>query len=167
LKRVRIKTIFGTLLIACVFTAIYVVLTERLAADTVAVGFVISLVALLLTRLLLGAVYSTAFTLGGAYIAYVFYLFTIILKSAIISLGYIFSKNVGVNLIRYKTALKSDNLKSMLANAITLTPGTVTADIKGDVIEVMKLCVQCETDQAAGFARIEKVLSRLEKGDTP
>ena len=167
MKRVNLKTILTTLLIACVFTAIYVVLTERLAADTMAIGFVISLIALLLTRLLLGTAYSTAFTLGGAYIAYVFYLFTIILKSAVISLGYIFSKNVGVNLIRYKTGLKNDNLKSMLANAITLTPGTVTADIKDDVIEIMKLCVRCETDQTAGFAHIEKMLSRLEKGDIP
>jgi multicomponent Na+:H+ antiporter subunit E len=161
-----VKTIFGTLLTACVFTAVYVVLTERLAADTIVVGFIISLVALLVTQRLLGAAYSTAFTLGGAYIAYVFYLFYIILKSAVVSLGYIFSKNVGVNLIRYQTALKSDNLKSMLANAITLTPGTVTADMKGDVIEVMKLCVQRETDQTSGFARIERMLSRLDKGET-
>jgi len=169
--------IIGTLLIACILTAIYVTLTERLTILNIVVGFVIAVVALLLTRwLLIGESYNDSFTLTGFYIVYIVYLFFIIFKSAFVSLGYIFSKNVGVSLIRYATNLKSDNLKSMLANAITLTPGTVTADIKGDTIEVMKLCVLRKLDhptethlggdpgnQTTGFRRIEKVLSHMDR----
>ena len=163
----RLKSFFGTLLIACVLTAIYVTLTERFSLANVIIGFAVSVIALLLTRWLLqGERYSHSFTINGYYIVYIFFLFFIILKSAIVSLGYIFSKNVGVNLIRYTTKLKSDNLKSMLANAITLTPGTVTADLSGDEFSVMKLCVKCSLDQTAGFARIEKVLSHMDREDS-
>ncbi len=90
-------------------------------------------------------------------------MFFVILKSAIFSLSYIFTKDIGINLIEYKTQLKDKNLIIMLANAITLTPGTVTADIKGDTIEVMKLCKLCKLDQTTGFVRIERILKRMEK----
>ena len=168
MKKVRPKNIFGTLLTACVLTAIYITLTERLSLVNVIVGFAISIIALLLTRWLLqGEKYSESFTINGYYAVYVFYLFFIILKSAVVSLGYIFSKNVGVSLIRYTTKLKSDNLKNMLANAITLTPGTVTADLSGDEISVMKLCVRCKLDQTTGFARIERVLAHMDREASP
>lgn len=164
MKKVTVKTMITYLLIVCVMTAIYVVLTERLSTENVLIGFGISVASLILThKVFLTTRYTDSYTLSGYYLIYVFYLFFIILKSAVVSLAYIFTRNIGINLIEYKTSLRDENLKSMLANAITLTPGTVTADVKGDTIEVMKLCKLCKLDQTAGFIKIENVLKRMEK----
>lgn len=151
------------LVIVCAYTAVYVALTEHFTLANVLIGLAISIVALLLTRKLLFTRYADCFTLNGYYIVYVGYLFFIILKSAVVSLGYIFTKDIGINMIPYKTSLTDENLICMLANAITLTPGTVTADIKGDTIEVMKLCKLCKLDQTTGFVKLEKMLKRMEK----
>lgn len=164
MKRITGRWILNYLLILCVFTTIYVILTERLSLENVLIGFGISVAALVLThKVLLTTRYTDSYTISGYYIIYIGYLFFIILKSALVSLAYIFTRNIGINLIEYTTSLKDENLKSMLANAITLTPGTVTADIKGDTIEVMKLCKLCKLDQTAGFAKIEKVLKHMER----
>ena len=152
------------LVIVCVYTAVYVALTEKFTLTNVLIGLAISIIAMLVTRkVLLTTKYSDAFTINGYYVVYVFYLFFIILKSAIFSLSYIFTKDIGINLIQFKSSLKDENLRIMLANSITLTPGTVTADIKGDTIEVMKLCKLCKLDQTVGFVKIEKLLKRMEK----
>lgn len=164
MKRITVRWILNYLLILCVFTTIYVILTERLSLENVLIGFGIAVAALILThKVLLTTRYTDSYTISGYYFIYIGYLFFIILKSALVSLAYIFTRNIGINLIEYTTSLKDENLKSMLANAITLTPGTVTADVKGDTIEVMKLCKLCKLDQTAGFARIEKVLKHMER----
>ncbi|MBT3320454.1 MAG: Na+/H+ antiporter subunit E [Clostridia bacterium] len=160
----KLAVILIELIIICAYTAVYVALTEKFTLTNVLVGFAISIIALLITRkILLTTRYANSFTMNGHYIFFVFYLFFVILKSAIFSLSYIFTKDIGINLIEYKTKLKDENLIIMLANAITLTPGTVTADIKGDTIEVMKLCKLCKLDQTTGFVKIEKILKRMEK----
>ena len=160
----KAKLILIDLLILAIYTAVYVALTEEFTLATVLVGIAVSVFALIFThKVMLSGSYSRCFTLNGHYIVYIFYLFYIILKSAIISLAYVFTKDIGINLIEFKTRLKDDNLKSMLANAITLTPGTVTADIKGDTLEVMKLCKLCKLDQTSGFVKIEKMLLKMEK----
>ena len=160
----KAKRIIIDFLILLVYTAVYVALTEKITLMNILIGIALSLLALLFThRVMLSGSYSDCFTINGHYIAYVFYLFFVILKSAVISLAYVFTKNIGINMIEFKTILTDENLKCMLANAITLTPGTVTADIKGDTIEVMKLCKLCSLDQTSGFAKIEKMLLRMEK----
>lgn len=168
MKKIKLPFIISMFFVACVLTAIYVSLTEQLSLGNVLVGFVISVIALVLTqKLFLHSGYLASLTLSGAYVVYVGYLFFMILKSAVVSLTYIFTKEVSVDLVRYPTTLQSDNLKAMLANAITLSPSTVTADIKDDVIEVMKLCKKDEPDFTAELAKIEKIIKRLDKGNKP
>lgn len=168
MRKRRLPAFISLFIITCILTAIYVALTERLSLENVAVGFVIAVIALYLTqKLFLGGGFLGAYTLGGYYVVYLGYLFYTILKSAAVSVGYIFSKDAAVSLVRYDTALQSDNLKGMLANAITLSPGTVTADIKGGVIEVMKLCKSSGQDLTADFARIENMIKHMDKGKAP
>jgi len=164
LKRLRFKSFLINLVITLVLTAVYMILAGRFDWLSALIGLGISILALLLTnRIFLATRYQKAFTMNGHYFVYIGYLLWVILKSAAVSLVCIFSRGVVVNLIPYQTQLQDENLKSMLANAITLTPGTVTADIKGDTIEVMKLCRRCKLDQAEGFAKIEKLLARMER----
>ena len=59
-----------------------------------------------------------------------------------------------------KTPIKNDFLKSLLSNAITLTPGTVTLLLEGDTITV-----HCLTDKAkSGLEnwKVHRVISSLE-----
>lgn len=166
MKRFSVKSLLTNGLIVLILAGVYIALTEQLTLENALIGLGISVIALWLTnKVFLMSRYAQAFTLNGWYIVYIGYLLLIILKSAAVSLAFIFTKNISINLIPYQTQLKDQNLKSMLANAITLTPGTVTADIKGDTLEVMKLCKLCNLDQTSGFARIEKILKRMERSD--
>jgi multicomponent Na+:H+ antiporter subunit E len=48
-------------------------------------------------------------------------------------------EHVQPSIVHFKTGLRSDFEKFMLANSITLTPGTVSIDIEGDEITVHAL----------------------------
>ncbi len=56
-----------------------------------------------------------------------------VLKLALTSAG---AKDIQPRMVRFKTKLKTDFGKYALANSITLTPGTVTVRIEGDVFTV-------------------------------
>jgi len=71
---------------------------------------------------------------------------------------------INPGLVKIKTKLKSDISKTVLANSITLTPGTMTVDIKGDElyvhwIDVRETDVEKATEAIAG--RFEKIIARV------
>lgn len=49
-------------------------------------------------------------------------------------------------IVRVKTKLKSPMARMILANTITLTPGTFVVDIKGDLLYIHWIEVCCESD---------------------
>lgn len=156
--------IIPLILIVCVMTAIYVVLTQQLSVQTAAIGIIISAFALFLAQSLFFKTSIFSLTLPNLYLFVFFgYVLCQIFKGSLASLTYIFDKTTDARLIRYQTDLKSDGLKCMLANAITLTPGTVTADIKGDILEVLKLCKAREPDPLVSLKRMENLLKRMER----
>lgn len=65
-------------------------------------------------------------------------------------------------IVRFRTTLKTDLAKTMLANSITMTPGTMTVDIIGDEFYIHWIYVATEKDEeaykliASGFERILK-----------
>lgn len=63
-------------------------------------------------------------------------------------------------LVPVKTDLKSAGARAALANAITLTPGTITVDVKGDVLWVHALTAE----MAEGLKdwRVARQLARIE-----
>jgi multicomponent Na+:H+ antiporter subunit E len=71
---------------------------------------------------------------------------------------------INPGLVKIKTGLKSEVSKTFLANSITLTPGTMTVDIKGDElyihwIDVKEREVAKATEAIAG--KFEKILERV------
>lgn len=105
--------------IACVLTVIYIALTERWTLESALVGIAISAVALFATqKIFLNGGLLSSFTFGRYYFVYVVYLLLVILTGAFVSLKYIFTKNISINLIAYETKLSDENLKIMLANAM-------------------------------------------------
>ena len=60
------------------------------------------------------------------------------------------SELINPQLIRFKVNLKSDISKVTFANSITLTPGTITADIVGDEYIVHALSQPVADDLLSG-----------------
>ncbi len=68
--------------------------------------------------------------------------------------------------VKIKTAIKSDIGKLVLANSITLTPGTLTIDVKGDSLFIHWIDVKsAQTDEATRTiaSRFEKILLEIFK----
>jgi multicomponent Na+:H+ antiporter subunit E len=67
-------------------------------------------------------------------------------------------------IVKIRTTLKSDIARTFLANSITLTPGTMTVDIKDDVLYIHWIDVTTEDEAAAGRiikGPFEKLLGRM------
>lgn len=64
-------------------------------------------------------------------------------------------------MLRVKIPLKTDFCKVLLANSITLTPGTITADFEGDVFTVH--CVDAKLGEGIESSSFVKILERLER----
>lgn len=67
-------------------------------------------------------------------IYYVFVLFVEIIKSSIVALKIVYSHKLDIQpqVVFFDVPLKSEFLRTILANSITLTPGTITVDVDDD-----------------------------------
>ena len=65
-----------------------------------------------------------------------------------------------VDIVDVKTKLKSDVLKTALLNSITLTPGSIPLDLKGDTVTVLNLGSTKNDDP---HQAVDKLRARLEK----
>jgi multicomponent Na+:H+ antiporter subunit E len=71
---------------------------------------------------------------------------------------------INPGIVKIKTNLKSELSQTVLANSITLTPGTMTVDIKGDEMYVHWIDVrdkETEKATAAIAGRFEKIIARI------
>ncbi|MEO0081162.1 MAG: Na+/H+ antiporter subunit E [candidate division WOR-3 bacterium] len=67
-------------------------------------------------------------------------------------------------IIKIRTSLKSDIARTFLANSITLTPGTMTVEIKDDVLYIHWIDVRTDDPEVAGRmikGPFEKLLARI------
>jgi multicomponent Na+:H+ antiporter subunit E len=62
-------------------------------------------------------------------------------------------------IIKVKTELKSDFARTILANSVTMTPGTITVDIIGDYLYIHWIYIQ--SDDPEVYTRI--IISKFEK----
>jgi multicomponent Na+:H+ antiporter subunit E len=64
-------------------------------------------------------------------------------------------------LVKFKTTLKSDFTKMLLANSITLTPGTITVSLKGDEYTIH--CLDTSLANELENSIFEDVLRKLDE----
>ncbi|MGM0432031.1 MAG: Na+/H+ antiporter subunit E [Spirochaetota bacterium] len=79
-------------------------------------------------------------------------------------LGAIITGNVHPRIVHFRTRLRSDFARMLLANSITLTPGTITLDLNDDHLTVHWLFCSTTHSKAAGEAikgRLEAVARRV------
>ena len=95
-------------------------------------------------------------------IQYTFWLIKEILKSNIITAKVIIMKSEEPELFSVKATQKTNEGKVTYANSITLTPGTVTTQIKNDIFEVHALTKDFGDDVRS--SDMDKMVTWLEKG---
>ena len=116
---------------------LWLILSTNLQSANILTGFIISfLIALLYTKLFI----SSKFEMINPYY---FFLYLIVLAKNLIISNFqiakrVLSKDMKIKpaIVSVKTELKSDWKRLLLANSITLTPGTLTLDIKDDTLYI-------------------------------
>ena len=91
------------------------------------------------------------------FIAYIFILIIEIIKANIAMAGYIFRPQIIAEpeIIVFTTDLKSNSARVLLANSITMTPGTITLELKDG-----NFCVHCY-DKSMGEGIDESIFVRM------
>ena len=125
------RIVFWTVLLF----GVWLVLTHSIALSNVVVGLIVSIAIALL--------YTRSFEENDIEMISPFWLgvyIVVFLKNIIISNIQISKRilrkdmRLAPAIVAVKTDLKSDWKKLLLANSITLTPGTLTLDVKGDTL---------------------------------
>ncbi len=77
----------------------------------------------------------------------------------------VLQKKLPINpgIVKFKTTLKSDIGKMILANSITLTPGTLTVDVIDDTFFIHWLTVESK-DETVAYEKIAKQFETILKG---
>ena len=97
-----------------------------------------------------------------------FVLYALLLVKEVIVANFIMAKVIAKKkennspvIVRVRIPLKTQWAKVILANSITLTPGTITADLSDDVFTIH--CIDSSFDAGLESSKFVKLLERLEK----
>jgi multicomponent Na+:H+ antiporter subunit E len=95
--------------------------------------------------------------------AYLFWLLIEIIKSNIDLVKRVWQPRLDISptVVTVKASQKSDVYRVLYANSITMTPGTVTMDVRGDEFEVHALCR--ETAESLQQGEMDRRVSSLER----
>lgn len=139
-----------------VLFAFWLLLNGHWTTEIAVTGAVLSVLIYLLCHFFWGYTVKAElqmFARGAKIVSYIRFLVCEIVKSALQTMRLIWSteKIVVPKLVSFRTRLKTDGGKVALANSITLTPGTISVDVRGD-----KFLVHClDEDFAEGLENSE------------
>jgi len=146
-----------------IFTAVWLILFEKISLLLMLSGIIVSFLAIRLSeRFFLGCTYYNRYYFNlFRIIAYFIFLIKEIYLAGFSTLIKIITGDVHTDVVTITTEIDSDFKKSILANSITLTPGTVTLDLKGQQLKVLWLDVKSKNPTRAGHiikGRLERKL---------
>ena len=150
-----------------VLTAVWIILRESLTVTTAAVGLVVSVCCVLISRRLI----PLSRTEGIKPIRLAVYLFYLLGQIYIGGLSAIKIILFGahVEIVEIKTRIRNDVLRTILVNSITLVPGSISLDLDEDVITVLWLTKKAQgvpdIDNADELlkGKLERMLLRAQK----
>ncbi len=98
----------------------------------------------------------------GWFLQYVVLLIREIIKAnlAIVPMILTIEEEMDPVIVKFKTSLKSDFTRMLLANSITLTPGTITISLKEDEYTIH--CLDKSLSEGLAGSEIEKILKKLD-----
>ena len=146
----------------------WVLLTWSLKLQDIMAGIVVALMVTILTRKLfpqdiVKLLNPRRFLFAVIYMPYlVYYILLANLDVAYRVLNPYLPINPGI--VRVKTSLTSDFAKTILANSITLTPGTLTVEVNGDDFYVHWINISSdnpEVQREVILGRFERMLRRI------
>lgn len=149
-----------------VFTGVFMVLFEELSVFSAVMGLIMAWLCIFITdRLMLDEPYGKLFTLNPLYLLrYLFYLIYRILDAGFYAAWLTLSGRAHVRYFCYNSNLHDDLLNNILANSITLTPGTVTIDKEGNKLHIMQLVHKDRVIDIKAIQRFEKVIAPIKGG---
>jgi multicomponent Na+:H+ antiporter subunit E len=151
-----------------VIFSMWVLLTWSIKIQDIFTGLVVAFFVTILTRELfpddfLKLLSPKRFLLGVFYIPYlIYYILLANLDVAYRVLNPYLPINPGI--VKVKTNLKNEFAKTILANSITLTPGTLTVEVDGDYFYVHWINVSSndqEIQRELILGRFERMLRRI------
>lgn len=124
-----------------ILTLIWIILYEKFSFFILFSGILISILVVLFTdRFLLMGNYEHSFIIGiGTLIKYFIRLIIEIYLAGWSIIPTIISGNANTEFVQIETKLKDELLIDILANSITLTPGTISVNKKGSKLLVLSL----------------------------
>ena len=146
----------------------WVLLTWSIRIEDLLAGAVVALFVTILTRKLfpddfLKLLNPRRFLLGVLYIPYLFYY--IILANLDVAYRVLNPYlPIKPGIVRVKTSLTNEFAKTILANSITLTPGTLTVEVNGDDFYVHWINVASDNPEVQRemiLGRFERMLRRI------
>lgn len=157
------KKIKDYLWLVFLFTLIYIILSENFSVLTIMLGVASAIASIFLTNKILAVDYVEIFRLNLFLIIVYFW---IILRDTYI-VGFdvikrIFTGNVKPNFIAYKSKLNDEFLTVLLANAITMPPGTIAVSREGHDMEILTVGYEPESFVKSTNEQIEQVLQRFD-----
>lgn len=165
----RIQTRKRGTIMALVYFLIWLTVNGRVTVETVVLGIVVSMVLQRFSQRVLAAPpvsFSSVLLLLPRGLLYLLTLLVEIFKANLQVIRLVLSPVIHVEpcLVRFRTDLRTDAARVALANSITLTPGTLTVSLEGDVLLVHTL----DRDMAHGLAEsvFVRQLRRMEGGGT-
>ncbi len=163
MPKTKFPAVLSTFLLCFCF---WLLLTWSFEAQELAAGAVVSLAAALLSARFF--IHEKAFWLFnpakfGALFAYVFVFLGELIKANVDVAKRCFGgcKDVNPGIVKVPVGLKHDYAEAMLANSITLTPGTITLSCRGDELTVH--CLRPEMARGLENTVFERKLRRIEE----
>lgn len=159
----NIRIIVIYIIWALVIAGIYIVLREDVSYLTIIIGLILGFSTIFTCRLFIGSDFFTQFNIKILpLIWYLINLVFIIIYAGIKSLMLGLSKNTSSVILTYNSRLNNDMLITLLANSITLTPGTITIDKNDSSLRVMRLCKKDCITGVDDIAHLEKMILKIE-----
>jgi len=121
-----------------VFTAIWLILTENITVLSVLIGVVASAVCVFLCRRFLPLDKKITGVNYAGFTLYIFFLVGQIYVSAFSTIKLIF-KGAKSEIVEVETKITNEFLRVMLANSITVVPGSVTLSLQGNKLTILML----------------------------
>ncbi|QZY55283.1 Na+/H+ antiporter subunit E [Crassaminicella profunda] len=148
------------------FMVFWMVLAETINMERLWIGGVISLGVYALNKDLIISNGGKCFQVVKKISCFVTYLF--ILMKEIVIANFQVAKivlspkmNISPEIVKFHSKLKSDFYRTILANSITLTPGTLTVFMEGD--ELIVHCLKKEYIEDVLNSKFEKILLKIEE----
>lgn len=157
------KKIIRYAVILCLYSLVYMVLVENVGWLSFLIGLAVSFIAILFSgKYLLYESYDKLFPMRfWGFFIYVFYLIAKIIQSGVKAAAMTISGKTKLLYSRYESMLSDDFSLDLLANSITLTPGTVTVNRKENVLLVMQLGRADDEFDPSDINALEKNIKKL------